>query len=427
MAVFAEPEAKPGGNGSYELTCRGKRAMNSRVEDTMKHGKRILLACLGVGLVAVALWLRSRPAASDSDSSGEILVSSPAGMKVAGDAPASSTSEPNPAIQPVERAELTSETPPLQDSGAAASPPIGPAGAAELFGEEISSSEPADYAEGIATLIAAIQAGRTLEPEAIAVLLNSSDPEEQASGLALMAGLGSLDGQYDTTRHPTEVVLAAVDLCGSLFGDSAAQALLDAWKARMGGDQPAGEAAHTLLLEVQLPHGGGSTALDLMMSVNDDPSILAGLCDFAMNVELPPGIRADAFVRLRDQMDADTYGRYTQDWIAQALEDGGPWLIRAEGLAELVAGSSAALFEPGGTGSPRIEESLARPYPGQVEDLELYLRQEVRAGRLVLDEGSAAVLLEAIEKLDISSLAGPDAAAWHRLRQEIDTWNPGLE
>ena len=388
----------------------------------MKHGKHILLGLLGLGLVAGALCLWLQPGASVPDSSGEIAAPLPMEKAAEGEPPAVSTPEPGPAISSIENKALSGAVPSSQDSGAAAPQYSGTVIDAEPSKDAFAGEGNADYADGIAAMVAAIQAGRTLDPEAIAMLLKSPDPKDQVSGLALMAGLGSLDGQYDCTRHPVEVVLAAVDLCGSLFGDAAAQTLLGAWTERMGGAQSAGEAAHTQLLEVWLPYGGGSTALDLMMSVNDAPSILAGLCDFALNVELPPSIRADAFIRLRDQMDLEAYRQYIQQWVGQAEEDGGPWASRAERLAELVESSSAALSGPDGTGLRWFEESLARPYPGMVEDFELYLRHETRAGRLVLDAETAAALQESVEDLDKTSLAGPDVAAWHRLQRELGVW-----
>ena len=70
-----------------------------------------------------------------------------------------------------------------------------------------------------------------------------------------------------------------------------------------------------------------------------------------------------------------------------------------------------------------MQEALARPYPGLVEDLEFYFRHEVRAGRVRMDAEAAAALRESIGKLDESSLSGPDQAAWHRLRREIDGWS----
>lgn len=381
----------------------------------MKQGKLILIGLLGLGLVAGVIWMWPRSDAAKADLSSGGAEPAPVAPPSESGSAAVPTPEPVPFVP-------SDETPPAQDAGLPGASSAGLAGTVEPFGDEVPGGDSADYDEGIAAMVALIQAGRTLDPEAIAQLLNSADPQEQVGGLALLAGLGKLDGAHDYARHPAEVVLAAVDLCGALFDDAAAQALLEAWKARMGGNQPAAEAAHTLLLEVGLSHGGGSTALDLMMGINDNPSIVAGLSDFAFNVELPSGIRTEAFIRLRDQMDPDTHRRFIGDWLTQAREDGEPWLTRAEQLAGLVADTPAESSGPDGAILGRIAAALDQPYPGLVEDIELYLRHEANAGRLALDAESASALRDSIGKLDDASLAGPDLAAWHRLQREIAAW-----
>jgi hypothetical protein len=74
-------------------------------------------------------------------------------------------------------------------------------------------------------------------------LFAADDMPSQVAGLALLAGQGWLDAQTDWTRVAPETALAAVDLCGALFGAEPADGLLEQWMAGAGGAQAAGEAA----------------------------------------------------------------------------------------------------------------------------------------------------------------------------------------
>ena len=274
------------------------------------------------------------------------------------------------------------------------------------------------YDDRIAAMLDVIQATRAMGPEAkqrISALLESPDPQDQASGLVLLAGLGMLDASYDVAKHPPEVVLAAVDLCGSLFSDSAARALLGQWMERMGGAQTASEMAHRLLVEARLPLGGGSTALARMIGVNDPQAILVGLYEFAVNAELPPATRTEALFLLRDHMEPEAYGNIVQDCTRQMREAGDAWIDRAERMLAWMARSSAP-------DRSFIESAFAQPNAGMLADLELFLRHEFQAGRLPLDSETAAALRQSLAHLDESSLAGPDRAAVQSLQRHLDVW-----
>jgi hypothetical protein len=258
----------------------------------------------------------------------------------------------------------------------------------------------------------------------IQLLLESDDFADQASGLALMAGLGMMDAQRNLALHKPEVVLAAVDLCAALFDDDSARTLLDQWTKSLGGVQKSGELAHRLLFAGHFPYGGGSTALDLMIGANDPQAALVGLRIFAVDADLPPAVRVEALLLLRDRMEFPAYQDFVRYCAEKARqEEGGIWAIRAGRLLERVAGEPADRSGSRVIHRPFIEDALARPYPGMVEDLELYLRRETRAGKISMDKETVAVLRKSVGNLDATTLAGPDLAAWHRLRRQIDAWD----
>ena len=349
--------------------------------------KRIWGVVVGLGLIAGAIVLFLRPSVSTPDSTGKSAGSAPAGL------PADSARE-----------DMETANIPLV---AAEELPL--AARVELA--------PAEYDARLTALTEAVRADRDAGEEArprIPALLESTEPMDQVIGLAQMAGLGQLDAQQDLARHPPEVVLAAVDLCASQFGESAARSLLDQWMADMGGAQAAAGMAHNLLLEARLPYGGGSTALELMIGVNDPQAIFVGLYEFAVNSKLPAAVRTEALVRLRDHVEPDAYRTYVGECADLAQQNGDAWAVRAERLRErLDAPMEAGAY---------VEAALARPYPGMVEDLELDLRHGIRTGRVQLDSETAAAFRNALAALDESALPGPDGIALRRLRGEIDLW-----
>lgn len=182
--------------------------------------------------------------------------------------PIESRDKSDPAAQ-TNTPEVSSAAPALPaPSAATAPPPAAPLPAGQ---------KPATYDERIAALLDAVQAIRAAGPEAsrnVPRLLASAEPQDQIAGLVLTAGLGPKDLQPDFSRHSPEAVLAAVDLCQALFGETPARRLLEQWQASVGGNPVAGEKAHDLLLAARLPYGGGATALELMVGVNDLQSIL---------------------------------------------------------------------------------------------------------------------------------------------------------
>lgn len=278
---------------------------------------------------------------------------------------------------------------------------------AENSSPAVSAKKPLAYDDRIAAMVEAIQAGRAMGAEAtprISTLLESPEPQDQASGMVLLAGLGRLDASYDVSQHAPEVVLAAVDLCKSLFSDSAAQTLLDQWMERMGGVQPASEMAHRLLIEARLPLGGGSAALERMIGINDSPSILVGLYEFAVNPELPATTRTEALYLLRDYMEPEAYAIIVQDCTRQMRETNDSWIVRAERMLAWMA-------HPSPPDRAFIESAFAQPNDGMLADLELFLRHEIKTGRMALDADTAAALRQSLANVDESSLSGPDRAA----------------
>lgn len=345
---------------------------------------RIWTTVVGLGLIAGASALFLRPSVPDPDSSG-------------------SGANAEPAAWSTESGPAAGEEKPVLPSPENAPP-------AALVGSAL-----AEYDARLAALTEAVRADRDTGTEArpgISALLESTEPMDQVVGLARMAGLGQLDAQQDLARYSPEVVLAAVDLCASQFSESAARALLDQWMASMGGAQAAAGMAHNLLLEARLPYGGGSTALDLMIGVNEPSAIFVGLYEFAVNSKLPDAIRSEALIRLRDHVEPEAYRDYIRECADLARQNGDEWAVRADRLLE-------RLDAPAENGT-FIEAALARPYPGMVEDLELDLRHAIRTGRVQLDAETAAVFQEALATLDESSLSGPDGIALRRLRREID-------
>ena len=292
------------------------------------------------------------------------------------------------------------------------------------------ADQPTEYDIRLTVMVGIIQSVRASGAEVgehVPVLLASAEPMEQASGLALMAGLGMQTVPHDLGAYSPEVVLAAVDLCGALFDDSSAQSLLAEWMESMGGARTAGEMAHTLLLEDQLPYGGGSAALDLMVSVNDPQAILVGLRLFAVDADLPSATRTEALLMLRNHMGFEAYRDFVRSCVERARQEGSAWAPRAARLLERVEGPPAVLSGPQSIDLAFIENALARSYPGGVEDLELYLRREAQAGRVNMDAEAKAFFSESLADLDETTLAGPDLAALQRLRRQLDSWDSTLK
>ena len=344
----------------------------------------IWIIVVGLGLMAGASALFWRPIVSAPDSSG------------AGTAP-------GPAAGPTKAASApTGENQALPSPEGA--PPAAPVGRTT-----------AEYDARLSALTKAVRADRAAGPESrprISALLESTEPMDQVVGLAQLAGLGLLDAQADWARYRPEVVLAAVDLCAAQFGAPPARTLLDQWMADMGGAQAAAETAHNLLIEAWLPYGGGSTALELMIGVNEPRAIFVGLFEFAVNSRLPDAIQTEALIRLRDHVEPEAYRGYVRECADIARETGDEWAVRAERLLErLDAPAEAGAY---------VEAALAKPYPGMVEDLELDFRHGIRTGRVKLDSKTAAAFRNALAALDESSLPKPDGIALQRLRGELD-------
>lgn len=272
------------------------------------YGKRFWTVLLGLGLIAVAITLFLRSSASDSDFSGT-------------DAP----------VTPSEEQISSSTHPPIESQAAPLSTQeAGPSTA-------LKGSALAEYDNRLSALTQTIHTGHEAAAETkqqIPVLLESADPMDQVAGLALASGLDPLDPERDYATYQPEVVLAAVDLCAAEFNETAAQSLLEVWMEDMGGPQTAAEMAHTLLLEARLPYGGGSTALELMIGVNDPQAIFVGLYEFAVNSRLPDPVRTEALVRLRDHVEPEAYTTYVRECIELAKENGDEWAAQAEQLQE---------------------------------------------------------------------------------------------
>jgi hypothetical protein len=329
---------------------------------------------------------------------------------------------PPPDSQPT--ASSLSAAPPSEEPPGAAEPSL--VSGASPPGTQM-TEQPTEYDIRLTVMVGVIQSVRASGAEAgerVPVLLASAQPMEQASGLALMAGLGMQTVPHDLAAYSPEVVLAAVDLCGALFDDSSAQALLAEWMGSMGGARPAGEMAHTLLLEDQLPYGGGSTALDLMVSVNDPQAILVGLRLFAVDADLPAATRTEALLLLRDHMEFEAYREFVRSCVERARQEGSAWAPRAERLLARLEGPPAVVSGPQRVDPAVIENALAGSNPGAIEDLELYLRHETQAGRVNLDAEATAFFRESLADVDETALAGPDLAALQRLRRQFESWNP---
>jgi len=246
----------------------------------MVERKRLLGGLAGLVLVAGALFVLLRPDAPAPDPSDRSAIAEPAGQPGPAAPQADSNAAAKSAVSSLGPDAPASASGPPDSEMPAIPPPV-----------ESAAGEPVGYDARVSAMVGAIQAGRAAGPEAIrhaSILLGSQNPMDQVGGLALMAGLGRPATPEDLRRYSPEVVLAAVDLCGSLFDDAPARALLGQWIEAMGGAQAAGEMAHTLLLESRLPYGGGSTALDMMMRINDPQAILVGLEEFAVQAGLPP-------------------------------------------------------------------------------------------------------------------------------------------
>ena len=342
---------------------------------------RIWTTVVGLGLIAGASALYLRPSVPDPDASGN-------------------GANAEPAAGPTESVPAAVGEKPVLPSPENVPP-------AALVGSAL-----AEYDARLAALTEAVRADRDAGTEArprITPLLESSEPMDQVVGLAQMAGIGQLEAQHDLARYSPEVVLAAVDLCASQFSDSEARALLDQWMASMGGTQAAAGMAHNLLLEARLPYGGGSTALDLMIGVNEPSAIVVGLHEFAVDSRLAGSIRSEALIRLRDYVDADAYPDHVSECVELAQEFGGDWLPRAQRLQAWIAAPAID--------RAFLENALASPAPGALEDLDLLLRH---GGKSALDAETAAFLRSALADLDETAWSGPDQLARGRLLREIE-------
>ena len=386
--------------------------------NTQQFPRKVLWAALA-GLVVLAgiLWyLSTHPSTPGPDSNRHAPVVEPVEPPAAPAAGADAREVQAPATSTDEEL-ATDATPQLPEAPETTPVPSASAPPAEPSPAPL-AKDPAAYAARISSVVAIIQANRAAGPEArqrISALLESPALQDQVAGLVLLAGLGLLDASYDLTPYPPAAVLAAVDLCGSMFADSAARGLLDQWIAGAGGAQTAGETAHTLLLEARLPYGGGATALELMIGINDPSSVMAGLYEFAVNDKLPPATRTEAFFLLRDHLVNATYEDLVKDCTEQMQQTGDKWLERLERLLGWMGNSSPV-------DRAFIQNAFAQSSPGLVEDLELYLRHEIQAGRLALDAEAKATLRETLGNLDVAALSGSDQAALQRLQRQLDSW-----
>ena len=380
-------------------------------------GKALWPALAGLVLLAGVLWyLSDRPSVPGPDLDRRSPVVEPlappaapastAGAGTTDDAVLSTGEELPPGETP-----QPPETPEMPPASTASRPPPEPPSTPM-------PKDPAAYAARISGVVATIQANRTAGPETsqqISALLDSAAPQDQVAGLVLLAGLGRLEPSYDMSPYAPEAVLAAVDLCAAMFSDSAARALLDQWIASAGGAQTAGEMAHTLLLEARLPYGGGSTALEMMIGINDPPSVMAGLYEFAVNEKLPPATRTEAFFLLRDHLVNATYQDIVKDCTEQMQQAGDAWLARLERLLGWMGNSSPV-------DRAFIQNAFAQPADGLVEDLALFLQHEIQAGKLTLDADAQAALRETLVNLDETALSGADLAALQRLERQLASW-----
>lgn len=343
--------------------------------ETRFSKKWILLAVAGLALVAVAVWVVFQPAA--------------------------------PAFKEAE--------------------PVPPS-AAEPVADEESSLQSAGHDANIAAMLHIVQGVTGTEPEIrrrISELLESKDPLQQAGGLALSAGQGTLEASTDVSGCSPQVLLGAMDLTGNLFGNDPRNALLGRWENSMGGAQTAGEKAHRLLIESRLPYGGGSTALELMQNVNDPQAISAGLREFALNEELPLSIRAESLLLLRNHLENKAYQEFVHICVQEAAqwEAGSAWenrLARLREWADAIPAGAPLMVDSG-----FVAKTFSSSYPGLVEDVECLLRYGLQGGWVQLDASAATPLRESIAKLDETILTGPDLSALHRLRREMGTWLAG--
>lgn len=229
-----------------------------------------------------------------------------------------------------------------------------------------------------------------------------------------MAGLGLGDiARPDQARHAPELWLAAVDLCNALFDETAARRLLEQWQAFMGGAQIAGETAHDLLLAARLPYGGGTTALQLMIGVNDPQAIAIGLYEFAVNDELPAATRSEALVLLREHALPSADVNVIQTCAEQVQQTGNAWSRRAQTLR--------AWLEPDFVLDRRfVENTFAKPYPGLITDLESYCRNASRTGRLNLAEDTLNAFRNSLDSIEKKSFSGSDMVARASLQRCLD-------
>lgn len=282
------------------------------------------------------------------------------------------------------------------------------------------SKDLASYDENLALILKSIQnqraAGAITLPQ-IASLLSSADKRDQVTGLTLAAGLGwPIDPSAFSSLSP-EVILAALDFCRALFPAQNSRHLLEQWINWMGGLQVCGETAHTLLLEERLPLGGGTSALELMISVNEPGAVLVGLYEFAVHTNLPPTLRGEALLRLHDFIDPISGPNLVGDLLQQLREDRDPWTPRAERLLRWMEKPPISIRS-------FLEENPFPPEPGTLADLALYLAHEIRSGRKTFDSEAANNGYKAIRQLDAIPLSGEDRLACEYLKLRWDTVSP---
>ena len=259
----------------------------------------------------------------------------------------------------------------------------------------------------IAESILAVDDVDSERPRGLPDDIPSAETLDGIVGLANMASRGRLDPGYDFSKHPPEVVLAAIDPCAAQYGEGAARNLRERWEAAMGGTQTAAETGHNLLLEARLPYGGGSAALDCIIGANEPSAIVVGLHEFAVDSRLPGSVRSEALIRLRDYVEPADYRAHLEGVVELAHELGGDWVPRAERLQTWTDAALDRAF---------LENALAAPAPGALEDLALL----VRYGKTdTLDAETTAFLRSTLAELDETVWSGPDRLARRRLLREL--------
>lgn len=396
------------------------------------HGKRAWGIVLGLVLLAgiIGCYLKSRPPYSHPPRPQPAVVppgSTPDEPPLR--APATETESPLPTVSEPTASERKDFSPPLLQASPdgvvveiqPAAPAI-PSAPQDLQPTVPSPLSPAESVAQIAAIAQTIQEIQALGPDAlprIRSLLDSADPADQVAGLASLAGLAMPGILPDVSRHPPEVVLAAVDHCQAFYGNSAAERLLESWKAQEGGSRTAGETAHTLLMEARLPYGGGPVALDALDGVLEQTKV-AWLRIFANDAELPSSIRAESIFRLGRHSDPKEFQDFLRSCVEQASADGESWGIRIDRIGKWME-------QPAPLDRAFIEAAFAQPDPGTLEDIGFYWDRAFQAGDGEMDAETAAFLRETLEKLDETGLEGPDRMALHRLLRRLDAAAAGAK